>query len=506
MKKVFLIIALFLLISSVLVAQVAVNADGSQPDPSAMLDVKSTTRGALLPRMTQVQISFIVNPANGMIVFCTTDNKFYAYIASANAWKEILYGTGTLTQNSCGSSITINHVAGTVAPVSKSVTYGTVTIIPGEPSKCWITSNLGADHQATSVDDDTESSAGWYWQFNRKQGYKNDGTTVTPTWTVSGISESSDWVTANDPCAIELGSGWRIPTFSEWHNVDSIGGWLNYEYAWNSGLKLHAAGFLHPDNGSLNLRGIFGYYSSSTQFDAASNWFLFLSAGASIVANYPKALGFSIRCLKETDPAPASCGASFTVNHVAGNTAPVTKTVTYGTITNIPGEPSKCWITSNLGADHQATAVDDATEASAGWYWQFNRKQGYKNDGLTVAPIWSLTSISENSGWTAANDPCTIELGSAWRIPTAAEWTNVDATGNWTDWNGPWSSGLKLHAAGYLDHSNGARFNPGIYGIYWSGNQAGTGTGSNLGFDSGSSGMASDYKATGYPLRCLRNN
>ena len=61
---------------------------------------------------------------------------------------------------------------------------------------------------------------------------------------------------------------------------------------------------------------------------------------------------------------------------MAGTVAPVDKTVTYGTVTNIPGETSKCWITSNLGADHQATAVNDATEASAGWYWQFNRHTG----------------------------------------------------------------------------------------------------------------------------------
>lgn len=78
----------------------------------------------------------------------------------------------------CGNSITVSHVAGTVAPVSKTTTYGTVTNIPGETTKCWITSNLGADHQATSMGDATEASGGWYWQFNRKQGYKNDGTTT----------------------------------------------------------------------------------------------------------------------------------------------------------------------------------------------------------------------------------------------------------------------------------------------------------------------------------------
>ncbi len=82
-------------------------------------------------------------------------------------------GTGTLV---------INHLTtGGVAPVNKSVMYGTVTNIPGETSKCWITRNLGDSQQATAVNDNTEASAGWYWQFNRKQGYKHDGSVVKPS-------------------------------------------------------------------------------------------------------------------------------------------------------------------------------------------------------------------------------------------------------------------------------------------------------------------------------------
>ena len=66
------------------------------------------------------------------------------------------------------------------------------------------------------------------------------------------------------------------------------------------------------------------------------------------------------------------------------------------------------------------------------------------------------TSINENSDWLAANDPCALELGSGWRLPTSTEWTNVDASGGWTDWNGPWNSALKMHAAGYLLVSDGS--------------------------------------------------
>jgi len=195
-------------------------------------------------------------------------------------------------------TIIINHVAGSVAPVNKTVTYGTVTNIPGETSKCWITSNLGADHQATAKDDATEASAGWYWQFNRKQGYKNDGTTVTPSWTITWINENLDWQTANDPCALELGSGWRIPTYTEWNNVNTSGGWTDWNGPWNSGLKLHAAGHL-TIGGTLDSRGYYGSYWSSAQFDANYSWSLFLGYGNTAVDQWGKAGGQTLRCLRD---------------------------------------------------------------------------------------------------------------------------------------------------------------------------------------------------------------
>ena len=411
----------------------------------------------------------------------------------------------TLSLWSCGSSFTINHVAGAVAPVTKTVTYGTVTNIPGETSKCWITSNLGANHQATAVDDATEASAGWYWQFNRKQGYKHDGTTRTPntTW-ITTIDEPLDWQTANDPCSTEFGGGWRIPTNSEWNNVDATGSWTDWNGPWNSGLKLHAAGALNYGDGSLKYRGAGGYYWSAIQtgngYGASLN---FYNGGCYPNSDY-KVWGFTLRCINNAST--FTCGSSITINHVAGAVAPVAKTVTYSTVTNIPGETSKCWITSNLGADHQATAVNDATEASAGWYWQFNRMQGYKHDGTTRTPntTW-ITSISENLDWQSANDPCTIELGAAWRIPTNTEWTNLDANGGWVDWNGPWNSGLKMHAAGYLNTYDGSLANRGLYGYYWSSIQQDAINGWYLGFYSLNSYVTSDYKANGWPLRCVRD-
>ncbi len=204
-------------------------------------------------------------------------------------------------------------------------------------------------------------------------------------------------------------------------------------------------------------------------------------------------------------PAVFTCGSSITINHVAGAVAPVNKTVTYGTVTNIPGEPSKCWISSNLGADHQATAKDDATEASAGWYWQFNRKQGYKHDGMVRTPnsTW-INSINENNDWAPANDPCALELGSGWRLATQVEWTNTDAGGNWTNWDGPWNSALKLHAAGRLNVSNGALEYRGSDGGYWSSNQFDAQNGRFLSFVYNLCGMFLNGKTSGFTVRCVK--
>ena len=50
-------------------AQVGINTDGSVPDASAMLDVKSTTSGLLIPRMTAADRDNIASPATGLLVY-----------------------------------------------------------------------------------------------------------------------------------------------------------------------------------------------------------------------------------------------------------------------------------------------------------------------------------------------------------------------------------------------------------------------------------------------------
>lgn len=197
-------------------------------------------------------------------------------------------------------SFSINHTAGPIAPVDKNVNYGTVETNLTGNNKCWITQNLGSDRQALSATEGTESSAGWYWQFNCKQGFKHDGSTRTPntTW-ISNISENSDWLLANDPCTLLLGSGWRLPTRTEWYTADATGGWDNYSETYSSVLKLHAAGFLGSSDGSLSGRGSYGLYWSSSQNDSDFSHYLAFYNGDSGMGSTTKATGFSARCLRD---------------------------------------------------------------------------------------------------------------------------------------------------------------------------------------------------------------
>ncbi len=65
----FLMLAIAILLSARIQAQVGI---GTQtPDNSAALDITSTSKGFLPPRMVKVQMSSIPNPAVGLMVYCT---------------------------------------------------------------------------------------------------------------------------------------------------------------------------------------------------------------------------------------------------------------------------------------------------------------------------------------------------------------------------------------------------------------------------------------------------
>jgi hypothetical protein len=79
MKKLCFSVLVTLLINLTFAQGVSINPTGNNPDTSAMLDVGSTNKGFLVPRMTTAQRDAIPLPATGLLIFSTTTSTFDYY-------------------------------------------------------------------------------------------------------------------------------------------------------------------------------------------------------------------------------------------------------------------------------------------------------------------------------------------------------------------------------------------------------------------------------------------
>jgi len=99
-----------------------------EPDNSALLEVKSTEKGLLPPRMTHQEINAIVEPANGLTVFCTDcgvdgNGAFFGFINGA--WNSILTCIPPATPT-----------AGTFLPLENQITWNW-NAVPGANGYKW---------------------------------------------------------------------------------------------------------------------------------------------------------------------------------------------------------------------------------------------------------------------------------------------------------------------------------------------------------------------------------
>lgn len=106
---------IFLSLNHLLNAQnVGIGAASFSPNPSAMLDVTSTTKGILIPRMSSTDRTNITTPAQGLLVYENTTNQFYYYTGSA--WKPVLSNsTGWQVTGNSGTSASTNFIGTTDA-------------------------------------------------------------------------------------------------------------------------------------------------------------------------------------------------------------------------------------------------------------------------------------------------------------------------------------------------------------------------------------------------------
>ncbi|MEO6229522.1 MAG: tail fiber domain-containing protein [Ferruginibacter sp.] len=111
MMKRFLLIAKFLLAgaTATLAQSVGINSTGSQPNASSILDVSSTTKGLLIPRMTAAQRTAIASPAKGLLVF------------QDDAVSSFFYYDGSVWAPISGAAAAVAYTAGTGIDITGTV-------------------------------------------------------------------------------------------------------------------------------------------------------------------------------------------------------------------------------------------------------------------------------------------------------------------------------------------------------------------------------------------------
>lgn len=131
MKKAFFSVFILFWISLIGYTQVSINSDNSTPDSSAMLDVKSTNKGFLPPRMTTAQRDAISSPAIGLLIF-NLDCGDYQYFKGPGWISLSNYGLidppGTITGNP-NPCVFASGIVYSIQPVPNATYYN--WMIPG---------------------------------------------------------------------------------------------------------------------------------------------------------------------------------------------------------------------------------------------------------------------------------------------------------------------------------------------------------------------------------------
>lgn len=137
MKKHYLLMLLLVqltLTTKTMAQNIAINATGSLPDTSAMLDVSSSNKGFLVPRMTTILQNSIPLPANGLLIFNTTDNVFKVNTGTSASpvWTPLATGSGVAINSLNGLTGTTQTFAtgttGTDFGISSSGTVHTFNL------------------------------------------------------------------------------------------------------------------------------------------------------------------------------------------------------------------------------------------------------------------------------------------------------------------------------------------------------------------------------------------
>jgi uncharacterized protein (TIGR02145 family) len=158
----------------------------NNPDASAQLEVSSTSRGFLPPRMSSTQRLAISSPPAGLMVYDTSLNNMFFY--DGGSWQS--------TSNRDGMS------CGTVSYGGQ--TYNTVII----GDQCWMNENLNIGTSILGTNDQTDNSLIEKYCYDNDEDYCDD---YGGLYQWDEAMQYTTTVGAQGICP----DGWHIPSYAE---------------------------------------------------------------------------------------------------------------------------------------------------------------------------------------------------------------------------------------------------------------------------------------------------
>jgi hypothetical protein len=157
MKQLFTFLAAVLLTATTY-AQVGVGT--TTPDTSSALDITSTTKGLLIPRMTETQRDAISSPATGLMIYLT-DGTVGFYYYNGSSWVEVAATSKTYSVNTFYAEL-----GGYVIEVNSDGTPGLVVAMQDQGTSNWYEAN---DLLSNASNHDTNGAKFKDWRLPTKR-------------------------------------------------------------------------------------------------------------------------------------------------------------------------------------------------------------------------------------------------------------------------------------------------------------------------------------------------
>lgn len=222
MKKSFLVLAVILQcaiynLHPVFSQNIAINATGATPNPSAGLDIDFTNLGLLIPRMTTAQRNAIVSPANSLLIFNTTSACFEAYNSAASSWQSVfcMCTIPAAPTATAASSVTSSSFVANWGPVGGATTYYLDVNTNSTFTGTWILNNVNVGNVTNYTVTGLTSGTTYYYRVRAGNvcGTSGDSNTISVTTT-------SSCPTATNPSS--MGNAWYTTTYQSGYEFSQV--------------------------------------------------------------------------------------------------------------------------------------------------------------------------------------------------------------------------------------------------------------------------------------------